>query len=271
MVGRMAGISKDHTGLMRLCGLRELSAGVGILTQPNTAPWVKARVVGDMGDLAMLGLALLSPRNSRGRTLAALAAVAGVTALDVMCSRELNRDSNARGALLYGVPVEKVVTVNRTPEECYNFWRKLENLPRFMQHLESVKVIDERRSHWVAKAPAGMQVEWDAQITEDRPNQMLAWRTIEGSEIPNTGTVRFEPAPPGRGTIVRVALQYDPPAGAFGAAVAKLFGEEPQQQVNDDLRRFKQLLETGEIPTTAGQPTGRRSTLGRLFARGDRV
>jgi uncharacterized membrane protein len=270
-VSRLAGINAEHSGLMRLCGLREVTCGIGILTQPNPAPWVKARVAGDIADLAMLGLALVSPQNARGRSVAVLATVAGVTALDVMCSRELDRDAGSRGTLLYGVPVEKVVTVNRSPEECYGFWRKLENLPRFMRHLESVELLDERRSHWVAKAPAGMSVAWDAEVTEDRPNQLLAWRSLEGSDIPNTGTVRFEPAPPGRGTIVRVMLQYDPPAGPIGVAFAKLFGEEPQQQVNEDLRRFKQLLETGEIPTTAGQPTGRRSAFGRLFAKGDRA
>jgi uncharacterized membrane protein len=270
-VARLAGIREDHDALIRLCGLRELACGIGILTQPQPGPWIKARVVGDVADLAMLGLALVSPRNSRGRTSAAFAAVAAVTALDVICSRELDRGRGSRGALLYGVPVEKVVTVNRSAEECYTFWRNLENLPRFMRHLESVEAIDERRSHWVAKAPAGTTVEWDAEITEDRPNQMLAWRTLEGSDIPNSGTVRFEPAPPGRGTILRVSMQYDPPAGQLGAAVAKLFGEEPQQQVADDLRRFKQLLETGEIPTTVGQSAGKRSAIGRLLRKGDRT
>src|SRR5918994_1718642 len=270
-VARLAGIRENHDVLIRLCGLRELACGIGILTQPQPGPWIKARIAGDVADLAMLGLALTSSRNSRGRTSAALAAVAAVTALDVICTRELDRGRGTPGALIYGVPVEKVVTVNRSPEECYTFWRNLENLPRFMRHLESVEAIDDRRSHWIAKAPVGTTVEWEAEITEDRPSQMLAWRTLEGSDIPNSGTVRFEPAPPGRGTILRVTLQYDPPAGRLGAAVAKLFGEEPQQQVAADLRRFKQLLETGEIPTTVGQSAGKRSAIGRLLRKGDRT
>jgi uncharacterized membrane protein len=270
-VAGLAGIREDHDTLIRLCGLRELACGIGILTQPQPGPWIKARIAGDVADLAMLGLALTSSRNARGRTSAAFAAVAAVTALDVICSRELDRGRGSRGTLLYGVPVEKVVTVSRSPEECYTFWRNLENLPRFMQHLESVEAIDDRRSHWIAKAPAGTTVEWDSEITEDRPNQMLAWRTLEGSDIPNSGTVRFEPAPPGRGTVIRVTLQYDPPAGKLGAAIAKLFGEEPQQQVAGDLRRFKQLLEIGEIPTTVGQSAGKRSAIGRLLRKGDRT
>ena len=221
-------------------------------------------------DLATLALALVSPRNYQGRAALAITAVAGVTALDILASRELDRgrDESARG-LQYGVPVEVTLIVNRSPQECYQFWRDLQQLPRFMRHLQSVVVIDERRSHWVAKAPAGLQVEWDAEITEDRPNALLAWRSLSGSQVPNSGTVRFEQAPAGRGTIVVVSIQYDPPAGRLGATVAKMFGEEPSQQIREDLRRFKQLLETGEIPTTHGQPAGRRSALARVFGKGE--
>jgi uncharacterized membrane protein len=268
-MSRLAGVPGDPIALMRLFGLREVACGIGILTQRDPAPWVRARIAGDVMDLTALGLAAFSPYG-RGRTTAALVTVAGVTALDVICSRELDRGMG-RGALMYGIPVEHVVTINRSPEECYSFWRKLDNLPRFMQHLEAVQVTDGRLSHWVAKAPAGTKVEWDAEITEDRPNQMLAWRTLEGADVPNAGTVRFEPAPPGRGTIVRVTLQYDPPAGRLGSVVAKLFGEEPDQQVRGDLRRFKQLMETGEVPTTEGQPAGKRSAIGRMLRRGDRT
>jgi uncharacterized membrane protein len=157
-----------------------------------------------------------------------------------------------------GIRVEKSVTINQSPDVLYRFWRSFENLPRFMDHLESVTQIDGRHSHWVARAPAGRMVEWDAEITEERENELIAWRSLEGSVIDNAGTVRFEPAPGGRGTVVRVSLAYNPPAGVLGAAVAKLFGEEPAQQVASDLRRFKQLMEAGEIPTTQGQPSGRR-------------
>jgi uncharacterized membrane protein len=151
--------------------------------------------------------------------------------------------------------------VNRPPEEVYNLWKNYENFPRFMYHLESVKVTGDKRSHWVAKAPAGMTVEWDAETIQDIPNERIAWRSLEGSTVPNSGEVRFERAPGGRGTIVRVAVEYRPPAGPIGAAIAKLFGREPGQQIREDLRRLKQLIEAGEIITTEGQPAGRaRST-----------
>lgn len=160
------------------------------------------------------------------------------------------------GEAKQGIHVEKAVTINRPMEELYRFWRDFENLPRFMHHLKSVTVSDERHSHWVATAPAGASVEWDAEITADRENEQIAWRSLEGSEVPNSGQVRFVPAPGGRGTEVRVSLDYAPPAGLLGATFARLFGEEPSQQVEKDLLRFKNLMEAGEIPTTDGQPHG---------------
>ena len=146
-----------------------------------------------------------------------------------------------------GTRVRKSITVNRSADEVYDFWRNFENLPRFMQHLESVQMTSDRRSHWKAKAPAGSTVEWDAELTEDRPNELIAWRSVEGADVPNAGVVRFVPAAGGRGTEIHVDLRYDPPAGKLGALFAKLFGEEPSQQVDGDLRRFKQVLEIGEV------------------------
>lgn len=159
-----------------------------------------------------------------------------------------------------GIKVEKSVIINKPAAELYQYWRNLENLPRFMKHLEAVQKLDEKRSHWIAKAPMGYQVEWDAEIINEEENELIAWRSLDGSEIPNAGSVRFETNTNGRGTIVKVALSYEPPAGKIGALVAKLFGEEPNRQVEEDLRRFKQLLETGEIATTEGQPSGRTKT-----------
>ncbi len=161
-----------------------------------------------------------------------------------------------------GIKLEKSITINREPAEVYAFWRNFENLPRFMNHLESVTVTGEGRSHWVAKAPAGTSVEWDAETYNERENEFIAWRTLEGADVASAGSVHFEPAPGGRGTVVRVSLKYDPPGGRLGAAVAKLFGENPEQQIDDDLRRFKQLMETGEIATTEGQPSGRSAGAG---------
>jgi uncharacterized membrane protein len=156
-----------------------------------------------------------------------------------------------------GTKVEQSVTINRPPGELYSFWRNFENLPRFMGHLESVKVTGGDRSHWVAKGPAGTSVEWDAEVYNEKEGELIAWRSLEGSQVDNAGSVHFEPATGGRGTVVRVVLKYDPPAGKLGAAVAKLFGESPDQQIGEDLRRFKQLMETGETATTEGQPSGR--------------
>jgi len=162
-----------------------------------------------------------------------------------------------------GVKVEKSLTINREPAELYRFWRNFENLPRFMNHLESVKVTGENRSHWVAKAPAGTTVEWDAEVYNEKENELIAWRTLEGADVDSAGSVRFEPATNGQGTVVRVVLKYDPPGGAIGAAVAKLFGENPEQQIDEDLRRFRQLMETGEVATTEGQPSGRSASAGK--------
>ena len=154
-----------------------------------------------------------------------------------------------------GVPVEDAVTINRPISEIYRFWRNFENLPRFMNHLESVSMRDVGISHWVAKGPAGTSVEWDARIINEIESRLIAWQSLEGSMVATAGSVHFEETP--RGTMVRVKFQYDPPAGKIGAAVARFLGEEPGLQVHDDLRRFKQLMETGEIPTTHGQSTGR--------------
>jgi uncharacterized membrane protein len=163
----------------------------------------------------------------------------------------------------YGIKVEKSVTINKSPEELYRFWRNFENLPRFMNHLESVRDTGEGRSHWVAKAPAGKTVEWDAEVYNEKENELIAWRSLEGADVDNAGSVRFEPATGGRGTVVRVTLKYDPPGGRLGSIIAKLFGEEPSQQIEEDLRRFKQVMEAGEAPTTEGQPSGRSAGAGR--------
>jgi uncharacterized membrane protein len=151
--------------------------------------------------------------------------------------------------------VAKSVTINRPRHEVYQFWRDLERLPEFMIHLQSVTTGADGRSHWVAKAPGGT-VEWDAEITEDEPGELLAWQSIEGSEVANGGSVRFADAPADRGTEIHVTLQYDPPGGSAGAMVAKVFGEEPSQQLLDDLRRFKQVMETGEVVRSEGSLAG---------------
>jgi uncharacterized membrane protein len=156
-----------------------------------------------------------------------------------------------------GIHVSKAVTINKPARELFDYWRDLTNLPRIMSHLKSVEVIDDCRSRWVAKGPMGSSIEWVAEIINEEPHELIAWRSLADAEVDNAGSVRFVPAPGGRGTEVRVELEYIPAAGKLGAAIAKLLGKEPGQQIADDLRRFKQLIETGEVPTTEGQPRGR--------------
>jgi uncharacterized membrane protein len=242
-LGKLIGVRGNHTALFRLLGLREIASGVGILTQRRPGGWLWSRVAGDAMDLSLLVSAMSAKKSNKARLAVATAAVAGVTALDVYDAQKLSYSPGADDEIVRA----KSVTINRPPEEVYRFWRDFQNLPRFMQHLESVQVIDEKRSRWVAKAPAGMTVEWDAEITEDRPNEMIAWRSLEGAEVENSGFVRFALAPGNRGTEVKVEINYNPPGGVFGIGIAKLFGEEPEQQIKGDLARFKQVMEIGEV------------------------
>jgi uncharacterized membrane protein len=262
-VARMIGAHDDDRNRNTILGIgvRELTSGIGILRREQPTPWLWSRVGGDMMDLALLGRALNADGHERDRLTKATAAVAGVTALDLFASRRMSQRSSmtgrmpaagtgrltGRAAQKRGIYVTRSITVSHPVSEVYSFWHNFENLPRFMDHLESVRTLDERRSHWKARAPAGMTVEWDAEIIEDRPNELIAWRAVENADVPNAGTVRFNPAPGNRGTEITVELRYEPLAGKLGAVVAKLFGEEPGQQIDGDLRRFKQVLETGEV------------------------
>jgi uncharacterized membrane protein len=151
----------------------------------------------------------------------------------------------------YGIKLRKAVTVNATPEQLYQYWRDLRNLPQLFENVLSVDVIDHTRSHWTLKAPGGIALKWHAEITVDRQNEMIGWRSVGGADIDNAGYVRFERATGARGTVVRVALQYNPPAGRLGAALSTVFGERPARQIQEALRKFKQIMETGEIPVAA--------------------
>jgi uncharacterized membrane protein len=176
-------------------------------------------------------------------------------------SRALGVDTasdEAKSVRKSGIHVVETFLINKQPDELYAFWRELENLPTIMTHLKSVKRLDDRRSHWIAKAPSlvGGEVEWDAETVADEPNSRLQWRSLPGAIVAHQGSVQFTRAPGDRGTAVRVALDYAPPGGQIGRWAAKLFGEEPEQQIREDLRNFKRIMETGEIPTIAGQPRG---------------
>jgi uncharacterized membrane protein len=261
-LARVIGVG-DHDGsraVLRAVGLREIATGVGILAQPDSAQWLSARIGGDVMDLALLGSALASDHANRPRVAATTAAVVGIMALDLRCREQFRHQPGAPQKSLpmdRSLRVQKSVTVNRSPEELYRFWHNFENLPRFMNHLQSVQVTGEKRSHWKAKGPAWMTVEWDAEIIADRANELIAWRSLKGADVDHAGSVRFERAPGGRGTEVRVEMQYIPPGGVISATLAKLFGEAPDQQMQEDLRRFKQLMEAGEIVRSEATLRGR--------------
>jgi uncharacterized membrane protein len=258
-LARIIGMPNASPAVLRAFGAREIGAGLAILNEPDRAAWLWSRVGGDAVDLSYLASGI-HEENDKMRVNVALAAVAGVTALDVLCASQLRRTRAARTAPRADrtVRIERVTTINRSVHDVYQFWRQFENFPKFMRHLESVEVLDGRRSRWRAKAPAGMTVEWEADLLEDRPDEWIAWQSVPGSTIENSGSVRFSPAPGARGTEVRVQLQYSPPAGSLGRGIAWLFGKEPDQQIHEDLHRFKQLMETGEIPLSDG-PSLRRA------------
>jgi uncharacterized membrane protein len=254
--GRSIGVDAP-AWLIRLIGLREMAGGVGILTQPEPGPWIEARATGDLMDLMLLGVAFSSPSANRDRVAAAVAATAGITALDLLYGAVLERARDR------DVQVRPAIVVERPREALYAFWRKLENLPLFMRHLESVRAIAANRWHWVAKGLLGTTVEWVSEIIDDRPNELIAWRSVEGSGLENWGAVTFEPADEGRGTVVRVEMGYRPPGGALGAKVARLFGKAPERQAGADLRVFKIMMEAPapeglrpEPSESAGQLSG---------------
>jgi len=289
---------KRQRAVLASVGAREWLAAAGMLGQESPL-WLWSRVAGDLMDLTLLGndLAGRLPAatgakargkksagagagSAQGRTAAATAMVLAITAVDLYAavSRGVRSLRNSE------VSLTAAVTVTSPRQTVYERWRQLDGLPAFMAHLDDVTVTGPRTSHWRATAPFGAAVEWDAEITEDVPGERIAWRSLDPSEngtedrienrgrsgrsgrsgktvrkIRNAGTVRFIPAPNGRDTEVHVTLSYALPAGKGGQAVARYFGEEPHQQLDDDLRRFKQLLETGEVVRSEGAPGGKRA------------
>lgn len=225
--------------LVMACGVRELACGIGILSQRKPIAWVNARIAGDALDLAGLAAGFAIPGVDRKRLAVATAAVAGVTALDIYSARDIA--ARTRRMPLY---IADSVVVARPAGTLYRFWRDFENLPQVMPHLQSVRRIGENRSHWIAHAPWGGRMEWHSEVIDDVPNERLAWRTIDGSDIYNAGSVRFLPRDSGNATEVTVELLYVPPAGAIGAAVAKLFGKDAGQEMRADLETFKSIMES---------------------------
>lgn len=272
-LSRSAGIVQGE-GWLRAIGTRELVAGAGILMRPDKPGWLWSRVAGDAMDLSLLALTLRKGRAEAGRRLGVLSAVlTGLTVLDLLVAwnntaRLRHLPAATRASRTSISHVRKSLDVNRSPVECYRFWRDFENFPRFMPHVEQIEPVDATHSRWLVRGPLGHRFQWHAELTSDVPAQQLGWQTMAGSDIAHTGLVRFSPVPGNRGTRIAVEFTYHPPLGKAGVMLARMTGEEPSQQVSEDLRRFKQLIETGEIPTTIGQPAGRRSAIGRMVRKG---
>lgn len=258
-VARLIGVRDDEKAreTLRLVGARELVSGFGILSQRRPAGWVWSRVAGDAMDLALLSSQLTAEDADRDRVCAAAAAVAGIAALDLYCGQLLSRpqEADVRGETSGAIRVQ-AVTVWKPVDEVYQYWSSLQNLPSFMTHLRSVERLDDRRTRWVAEGPAGRLVSWEAETVEAIPNERIAWRSLPGSQVHHCGRVDFRPTHRGQGTEIRVQMEVTPPGGKLGEMAAYLFGRDPGQQLHEDLRHFKQVLEVGEIVRSEGSLAG---------------
>ena len=254
--------SRAHQSVMRAMGLRELAVGTGLLSASTTSPWLWARAAGDVLDLVLLGPGLASSLVGRRRRVVAIATVAGAAVCDVVASWRISAAEGTSGDSSTRTHLRAFTTIRCEPEEAYRYWRNFENFPTFMDHVESVRVTGETLSHWRVTGPAGSSLEWDAEIIRDDPSSLISWQTLPGAAISNQGGVRFREAPGGRGTEVSLDIVYSQPAGLAGGLVATLLGEHPQQQVSEDLRRFKQVIETGAVissgPPSAETPAGQQ-------------
>jgi uncharacterized membrane protein len=242
----------------------------GVARAVNKLPPLRTNVSANERWLALAAGGTLVGLGITGRTPALLSSLLGgyliyrATTGNCMLYQALGvstADSTAERTAVtagHGTRVEHAVIVNKPAAEVYRFWRDLENLPRFMTHLIDVDTTTDNRSHWIAKGPLGLKVEWDAEIVTDTRNKVIAWRSLDKSDVDTAGSVHFTELPHDRGTEVRVELKYDPPAGKLGTAIARLIGKSPDAQIRADMRRFKRIMETGELPTTQGQPHGRR-------------
>jgi len=237
----MAGLPDSHRSrtIIRTRGLREVVSGVALLNsdRPELA-WL--RLAGDVIDLGLLASSWSSTRANGGRLAGAILTTLGMAVVDGLAA-------SARTSNLGPVEVSSSIAINKEASEVYRFWKQQANLPRFMAHLESATAVDERHARWQTRGLLGASETWDVEIVEDEPDELIAWRLRKDDEVACAGAVSFTRAPGGRGTAVHVALHHHASAGDLGAAVARLFGELPRQQLAGDLRRLKQVLETGEV------------------------
>ena len=246
------GPSGGTHALVRAIGVRELASGLGILTQEQPANWLWARVGGDAMDLALLTKAMGDDSADRSRVAATTAAVIGVTAVDALATRQVSQGAShtppeTTQATTREPRVVSAVTVNAPIGDVVAAWEGFTSLPRFMDSFATVRVTDDRLSHWQMSLPGGFAVTWDAVIMNVVPNERIAWRTEDPSQLSGSGEVRFRPAPGDRGTEVVFEARFDAPGGELGSKLAGLFTDPLGVKLNNDLRRFKQLTELGEI------------------------
>jgi len=257
-VTRAIGVRADP-GLVRALGAREIASGVAILAQKRPAPLaLHARVAGDLVDLGLMGAAWNARRTDRTRLAIGAAAVLGVTALDVVCSQKLRASRAARPIELHAS-----VAVQRTPEELYKFWRELSNLPRVLSHVEAIETYEGGRFRVQGKRVAGRELSWDAQIIDDIPNEQFTWSSTTSAPLASRGQVSFRPLGGDRGTSLQLSLRFEPRPGTVASTLLHMLGDAPEQLLKAELRRFKQWIETGELATTEGQPSGKRSLVSR--------
>jgi uncharacterized membrane protein len=245
---RLIGVSDNRRArnVTRALGLREIANSFAILGRRRPAPWLWGRVAGDVIDLALLGNAARARRANVGRIAGAIGAVLGATVADAYVAAR----SRGRSRVRLAGPVRRAITIAATPDAAYRFWRNLQNLPTFMEQLESLEVLPSGRSRWRLRAPKGLALTWEADIVEDRASEIIRWQSVEGSEVANRGVVRFRPAPGDQGTEIAVELEYVPPGGELGRLASFLSNEALEVQLERDLSRLKQLLEVGEIVRT---------------------
>ncbi len=255
-------MSSLHEPRISVQGIREYDEGHRPTSEINVGDverWVSAiggaLLVGDglrRGHFGGLALALL------GGSLVYRGVTGHCQAYEALHVDTSNKHRSADEEHIHkGRLIKHVATVDRPAEELYTYWRDEANSPKFMANIEAVAKTGAKTSHWVSRGPLGKTFAWDSEIIVDEPGRLFAWKSLPGGDVSNAGSVRFEPATGGRGTVVTVEINYEPPAGALGVAVAKVLGEDPDHQTGENLRRFKQLMETGEITTIEGQTSGR--------------
>ena len=249
-VAQLVGLPSERKreALLTAYGWREIAAGIGILTKSQPSGWLWARVAGDAVDLGSLGSCFTANDADRTRVTASTIAVAGVTALDVVCALQMSRNGVQNGSATRTVHITQSVIVDRSAEDIYDFWRDCTNMPKIMRRLEEVQRTGQRTFHWKLNGPGGRIIEWNSEVTEEQPNRRIAWRTIhESTGLQHSGSINLKPATGARGTIVRIDLEYAPPGGQLAAKVVKLLRAAPAHYLGNALRAFKSLMETGEV------------------------